>query len=306
MDEVFDVTLVTFEKFPTLTPDDRILRSRLEERGLSVRVAQWRDPRVDWGASPLTLVRSVWDYFEHTEPFLQWIAEVEHKTVLLNPPALLRWNINKRYLFDLQARGIPIVPTQFVPAGSTFDLGAACVARGWKDVVIKPCIGAASYRASRFIGEAIAGAGQLHLDLAAREYGALVQPFVEAVVNDRERSLVFFGGRFSHGLLRAPFSPGDLLGENLERLYTPSTAEITFAERVIDAIVPVPTYGRVDFVRTERGFALMELELFEPSFYLRFCPTAADAIVDVLVEAIECSVHPIGGMDSPNHAGRAY
>jgi hypothetical protein len=41
-------------------------------------------------------------------------------------------------------------------------------------------------------------------------------------------------------------------------------------EKILKCVSPTPLYARVDFVRTEEDeFALMELELIEPSLYLR-------------------------------------
>ena len=48
------------------------------------------------------------------------------------------------------------------------------------------------------------------------------------------------------------------------------------AEKVINLVAPAPVYARVDLVRGEAGQPLlMELELIEPSLYLRRSPAAA-------------------------------
>ena len=44
---------------------------------------------------------------------------------------------------------------------------------------------------------------------------------------------------------------------------------ILIAENIIKKLSTIPLYGRVDLVRTNQNeFALMELELIEPSLYL--------------------------------------
>ena len=41
-------------------------------------------------------------------------------------------------------------------------------------------------------------------------------------------------------------------------------------KKIMKCVSPTPLYARVDFVRTEAGeFAVVELELIEPSMYLR-------------------------------------
>jgi hypothetical protein len=47
------------------------------------------------------------------------------------------------------------------------------------------------------------------------------------------------------------------------------------ADRALDAISPTPLYARIDLVRNaESDFEVMELELIEPSLYLRMDPAA--------------------------------
>ena len=40
------------------------------------------------------------------------------------------------------------------------------------------------------------------------------------------------------------------------------------------AVAPLPLYARVDLVRNGTGFALMELELIEPSLYFNMDPVS--------------------------------
>lgn len=63
------VLLVTYEKFPNLTADDRLLLAALENRGMSVRAACWEDPLVDWANSSVAVIRSTWDYFVRVHEF---------------------------------------------------------------------------------------------------------------------------------------------------------------------------------------------------------------------------------------------
>ena len=55
----------------------------------------------------------------------------------MNPPATVRWNLDKQYLAELAEAGVPVTPTSFVQPGSaaTFPAG---------DFVVKPAVGAGS------------------------------------------------------------------------------------------------------------------------------------------------------------------
>lgn len=61
------VTIVTHAAMPNGTPDDVALAAALRERGHGARFAVWNDG-VDWGATPLTVIRSTWDYHRTPAP----------------------------------------------------------------------------------------------------------------------------------------------------------------------------------------------------------------------------------------------
>ena len=102
---------IVFASCPALPEgdsDDEGLVQALRERGLHVRWLPWGDPATL--TADLVILRAAWDYSERIEEFLEWISRVRH---LLNPPDVVRWSTDKRYLLDLAADGVPIVPTRY-------------------------------------------------------------------------------------------------------------------------------------------------------------------------------------------------
>jgi glutathione synthase/RimK-type ligase-like ATP-grasp enzyme len=55
-----------------------------------------------------------------------------------------------------------------------------------------------------------------------------------------------------------------------------------FATKALAAIDAVPLYARVDAVETPAGLQLMELELIEPTLWLRWYPPAAGVLADAI------------------------
>ena len=50
----------------------------------------------------LAILRAPWDYPYDVPGFTTWLDAMERVGLhLLNPPSLVRWNLNKRYLLDL-------------------------------------------------------------------------------------------------------------------------------------------------------------------------------------------------------------
>ena len=199
------VALVTCALFPALTDDDRLVAGALAERGAEVLVWDWRRPSP--GAADLVVLRSPWNHPEHAAEFDRWLGVRAADGGLVNSVAAVRWNLHKGYLHELSRAGVPCVPTEVVRRGGAADLAALKRARGWGDVVVKPAVGGSSRDT---VNEARVGApaAARHLrELSLRE-DVVVQPFVDAVLERGELSLVYLGGRFSHAVRKAA-APGD-------------------------------------------------------------------------------------------------
>lgn len=69
---------------------------------------------------------------------------VEEKTKLLNPPELVRWNLDKHYLRDLEESGIKIPPTAYMEQGQKVSLNDVFVACAWTEAVLKPTVSGAA------------------------------------------------------------------------------------------------------------------------------------------------------------------
>ena len=284
MSEQWDVTLVTYDQFPDLSPDDHLLADALTNAGYRVRAAVWTSD-LDWSASPSTLVRSTWDYFHRPAEFRHWIEHVSKLSTLFNSPEMLLWNMDKRYLTDLSRRGIPIVPTSFLKCGDPHDVSEIGRARGWDTVVVKPTISGSAFGAKKFD---LASEG-LEASAHVRELGStrdmMVQPYITKVETDGERSLVFIRGLFSHSIRKSPFSAGAAGGESKEQDHDASLDEREFGRMVLDALETVPLYARVDIVPSAEGSQLMELELIEPALFFGRAPGAAEMLVTALSRA---------------------
>jgi hypothetical protein len=271
-----DVRLVTAAVLDVPDPDLPRLARALSAAGCSVDVADWRDPHVAWESARCTVVRSPWDYVDALAEFLAWADRVASVSSLWNPVDVVRWNTHKSYLLELATWGAPVVPTVVLLQGSAASLDGICDARGWNTVVVKPAVGVGARGAGRFDVGDPAGAGHLDDLLAAGD--VLVQPFVPTVASEGEWSIVLVEGRATHAL-RKRAAPGDYRiqehwGGNTEPV-EPSGSLVELAERVCAAL-PWPTlYARVDVVRYQESWHLLELEVTEPSLWLDLAPASA-------------------------------
>jgi glutathione synthase/RimK-type ligase-like ATP-grasp enzyme len=261
------IALVTCARLPQLTEDDCLLAAALREGGAEARAVVWDDPTVDWTSFDAIVIRSTWDYHLRIDEFLAWLDHLEACGARVwNPVPLLRWNADKSYLRGLD---VPRVPTAFVRRGG--DVRAAMREHGWHRAVVKPNVSATAFET--FIvedGQSCPSSG-----LATRD--VLVQPFIDEVVRDGEWSLLFFGGVYSHAVLKRARA-GDFRVQNdfggTAEVREPDAAIVEGAARALAAAAPA-LYARVDGVVIAGVFTLMELELIEPVLFLREHPEAA-------------------------------
>src|SRR4051812_26858383 len=216
---------------------------------------------MDWSRFDLVLPRATWDYAERRDAFLAWASAVPW---VLNPLAVLEWNTDKeRYLTDLAARGVPVVPTEFVPPGAQLEPQDG-------PFVVKPAISAGGRNSARFEPPDHEAARELVARIHAAGRTAMVQPFLG---EHEETALVYLDGAYSHAVRRRVPLPAAgardvfFLDEELAR------GEATPEERAVaEAALPDGLlYGRVDLMR---GLVL-ELEVAEPSLYLTYADGAA-------------------------------
>jgi glutathione synthase/RimK-type ligase-like ATP-grasp enzyme len=193
---------------------------------------------------------------------------------LFDPLAAVRWNMNKRYLFDLERWGVPIIPTHLASdtAAGTFRqwLADQCA----QTLVLKPTIGLGGSHSCRTpLAELNLALTTLKASQPQQEY--LIQPFIESVVTEGEWSFVYFNGQLSHVLLKQP-APSDyrvqgIYGGTVQSV-EPLAHDLRRAEAIIAKLPFDILYARLDCVRVGGQLAVIEVELIEPSFSFRLVP----------------------------------
>ncbi len=268
-----------------IDPDDAHLAATLAQLGVPPTVCVWNDAQADWSTFDLVLIRTIWDYHRHPAAFGQWLDRLDRLGVaMVNDSHLLRWNSDKRYLFELSRLGVATIPTRLARGDELARVLASMPARS---VVVKPTISGGAWQTLRGeVGDAAFAAAVAQLP-TAMEY--LVQPYLPEIASAGEWSLLYFGGEYSHAVIKRPaagdYRVQDEHGGHNEPA-TPDTAIRAAAERALAALAAagheVPAYARVDGVVSGGRFLLMELELIEPSLFLAAQPRAAERFAHLL------------------------
>jgi glutathione synthase/RimK-type ligase-like ATP-grasp enzyme len=258
--------------------DDELAVEPLQALGWRVEFVSWR-AGVAWRDYDAVVIRSTYDYITAPDAFLAALEQIERSgTPLFNDVEIVRWNVRKTYLRDLADRGVPVVPTVFRDRLGAGELPELLQEVGAGGAVVKPVVGANAEGAWRLdaatVGEQAAGIEAYYADRAL-----MAQPFVPAVVTEGEFSLFYFNGEHSHTILKTPKAADFRVQPEHGGVIRAVEADAPLRDAgdlVLDALGERPLYARADFVRENDGpgFWLMELELIEPSLYLRTDPSA--------------------------------
>jgi glutathione synthase/RimK-type ligase-like ATP-grasp enzyme len=245
----------------------------LERAGLSVEARPWTEAG-DLAGFDLVMPLVAWGYHADPERWHALLDRLERESVrTANPVPLLRWNSDKRYLAKLGELGISVIPTRLVEA---LDEAALAETRGdyGDTLVIKPPVSASADGTYKLGPDDT-------LPGPARGKPMLIQPFLPSVAEEGEYSIMLFGGRFSHAIVKRP-KPGDYrvqphLGGTEQACPAPDGA-IELAQAALAAAPAEATYARVDMVRDTAGaLAVIELELIEPALWLQHAPDRGES-----------------------------
>ncbi|MBB4631191.1 ATP-grasp domain-containing protein [Sphingosinicella soli] len=220
-----------------------------------------------------------WGYQERSGDWSAALDAWESADIrMANAVPLMRWNTDKRYLFDLEAKGVPVIPTAFTPALSDTDITDAR-ARFGDTVIVKPPVSGGADGTYR-----LAPGDPLPRDVRGKPM--LIQPMMSAIATEGEYSLFYFGGVFSHAILKVP-SAGDFRVQEQfggrEITVDASEDARALAKQALRAAPGDALYARIDMVRgADGGFRLMELELIEPALFLSHAADRGQLFADTL------------------------
>ncbi len=263
------VCFLSTDNLDGYTFDDDLAVEPLRRLNWQVETISWRNGSVDWNDFTAVVIRTTWDYQHHVNEFLNVLKTINASSARLeNPLDVIRWNLSKTYLRDLEERGCRIVPTVWDQTYSQSDFDRWLELLNTDELIIKPLISATAqhtYRLKQYDPS-------LTETFRSREF--MLQPFMPSIVTEGEYSLFYFGGEFSHAINKAPKASDFRVQEEHGGLITavkrPDAKLLKAGQQALRFIDQELLYARADLVRDgDNEFALMELELIEPALYFR-------------------------------------
>lgn len=248
------------------------LAAALALADLTVRPIAWLDHVEDASGLlkfPLVLPLLTWGYHQHHARWLKATETWAHAGVrIANPASVLAWNSDKTYLRRFEASGVAIPPTFWTEGVTDAEVAAAFDRFGTDTLIVKPTVSGGAWKTLKI------ARGEPLVD--APEDSAMIQPFLPDLATAGELSLLFFGGKLSHAVLKTA-APGDFriqsqFGGRYQTVAKPPAAALDLARQVFGVIKEDLLYARIDMVEHEGRWLLMEAELIEPDFYLSEAP----------------------------------
>ena len=282
------IALLTCEKLPNLNPEDQKIIPALAKHNIEASAVIWSDKTINWTDFDYLIFRNTWDYFEKESEFKIWLDHIEKQGIkTLNPIEVIKHNIHKFYLRDLEKQGISILPTVFMNKTDTLNL-AEVLPSHWKKAVIKPAFSAGSYLTEVFEVFQIQAINEKYKSIAA-EKELLLQEFMPEIQTLGETSFIFFNKKFSHAVNKKPVD-GDFRVQSLfggkYTLVQPSAELIEKAQKVVNTFQEKLLYARVDGIVIEEELYLMEIECIEPDLYFNLSENSLNRFVTAIVELI--------------------
>jgi glutathione synthase/RimK-type ligase-like ATP-grasp enzyme len=271
-----NIVLVTYQDNSayhntTVVNEDDLLINFLTEKELKIKKEIWNDPLVNWDSYDIVIIKSPWDYFNLIEDFYVWLTKLKSKNIkVLNPIEILTWNADKHYLHDIANAGLKVTDSIFLNKHQDIELNQYFDKLNTAKFIVKPAVSGGSKNTFK-VTSANAKEINQKLNILIQDEDFIVQPFLTEIEDNGEWSFIFFGGKFSHALLKkaktGDFRVQSIFGGTVHPM-DPTAELLEKAQQYVDEFAKGCLYARVDGAIVNEDFVLMELELIEPFLFL--------------------------------------
>jgi glutathione synthase/RimK-type ligase-like ATP-grasp enzyme len=259
------ITLLTSLENDGYIHDDNLLVNELEASGYMVQSKAWETLQDE--GEDLFIIRTAWNYTEHLEEFFKCLESIKDR--LWNPLSLVKWNADKKYLYELYQKGLGVIPLSI--ADDKLSLTKSLDKLGGDEFIAKPLIGAGASGLVRFNRS----------NLPSIDKETIIQKFYPEITQG-ELSLIYFDGKFAYAVKKTP-KVGEIRVQEefggIVSAYTPTDEQHRLGAEFVGSIPGKWLYARVDIVP---GIGVIELECVEPSLFFSRCDQGAKLFIEAI------------------------
>ena len=279
---MYDVVILTDNRYENpksidwyvqqVLTEDNLLKTELEKLGLRVIKKAWNSLDFNWSETKFAVFRSTWDYFDKFRDFKTWLEQVKEETTFINSFELINWNLDKKYLIELNKKGINIPTSEVITKEDNLTLESLFKKHDFNEAIIKPTISGAARETYKISKNNFHEYEKKFFNLKSKE-DIIFQEFLSNIISKGEISLIFIGEHYTHAVKKiakeGDFRVQDDHGGSVE-VYDASKEEILFAQNCLAKCPILPVYSRVDIIYdNENEISLGEIELIEPELWFR-------------------------------------
>lgn len=274
------IAIVSCDKWVGKVKEDELLKFELNKLLVDVDIISWQDKKVDYSKYDAVVIRSLWGYQDYIEDFINYLDKLKKdKVKVFNSVDILKDNLNKHEQFKiLDKYEIPHIETFFLKKDELDKVSK--INKEHKDLVVKPIISGSGN--NTFIISDTIEKNNIRVEEVKERFSEvlndvnnylMVQPFVKEI-DDGEISVVLIDNKVSHMVVRntSVFNDkGSIMVVGLDTMDDKMKAIVDSCTKIKeykDAL-----YMRVDLVKIDDAYKVMELELVEPQLFLGFRKT---------------------------------
>jgi len=271
------IAIVSSDKWINIVKEDILLKIELNNKLIDVDIISWQDKSIDYKKYDALIIRSIWGYQDYIEEFINWLNMLKDKNIkVFNNVDILLSNLNKYEQFKiLDKNEIPLIKTFFIDKENIDEIND--IYKEYKDIVLKPIISGSGN--NTFVISNNINKNNIKIENVKEKFDKvlnkvnnyiMVQPFVKEI-NDGELSVVIINNEISHAGIRYTN-----VFNNVNQIKIINVNDLD--KKVLDIVNKCQNikeykdalYMRIDLVKINDEYKIMELELVEPQLFFEF------------------------------------
>jgi len=275
------IYIASSDKYIGKIQEDIYIRDAYRNAGLFSEIVTLKDIANISESSDVVILKSIWGYHIRYQEFIEELSHLKKRGVkLINDYNCIFWNIDKcKYLNEINHLNvIPTVSLQLKGANTMAEIRDTIAETGKRfnvDIlVIKPCISESGYLTFRY--DISKNTEMVIASLKNnKQLNFIVQPYRPGIL-EGEISVVMINGVSLYGIKRFPGIFSDKLSPTYIKLANmPGViqAEIAALKNFfLKRFGILPNICRVDFIKADTGYEILEVELIDPDLFFRYIP----------------------------------
>ena len=291
------IYIASSEKHVGKIQEDIYIRNGYIKKGIYSEIATLKNIVRVAKSSDIVILKSIWGYHIDYEKFLKQISVFKKKKIkLVNDYNFIYWNIDKlKYLNEIKnINVISTNPLQIRHAKTAQDIRSAISEASetfnTDILVIKPSISASGYLTFAYDINKKNGLVVNSL-MANKNLDFMVQSYQSSIA-EGEISVIIINGKLLYGVIRFP----GVLSDKKDTMYLRLTSIPISIKKSLSVLKDffwgkfgvLPNICRVDFLKSNSSYEILEIELIDPDLFFRHIPVSMqEKTISILLKLVK-------------------